>query len=195
MSVANHYGIGLFIDADPSVADSIPPVDIRALYSNMQMRMPPRRIYGTRYAWSYMLPRPTLRPLGYTRDDDEPLPPRLYMDAYTTTPAPATEEQGMLSSMETAAPPVHATTFPEPYASDATYTRPYSYEMVGLALEHTPSPPMVVTPVTPLIHVDEAKLYRTTHKGSTISYHLPSGTRLAIASSRDGVEAWESWWS
>lgn len=195
MSVANHYGIGLYTDADLSEADSVPSVDIRTLYSNMQMRMPPRCIYGTRYAWSYMLPRPTLRPLGYTRDDDEPLPPRLYMDAYTT-PAPATQEQGMPSSMETAAPPVHVNTLAEPYTSDASsYTRAFSYDMVGLPLAHTPSPSLVATPVTPLIHVDEAKLYRTTHKSSTISYHLPSGTRLAQASSQDDVYAWESWWS
>lgn len=77
---------------------------------------------------------------------------------------------------------------------DAQYWEAYQYEGDRLytQAEETPSPSINRIPSMTLIHVDEAKLYRTTHAGSTINYHLPSGTRRLQKRTEENVDFWDS---
>lgn len=177
-----------------SETDLLAQVDLPTLYSNRQMRMAPRHVYGTRHPWAYMLPRPTLRHVGYTRDDEEPLPPRFYTESLGR-PASWPHVQSTPPSYVASAHPSHPNAHAVPYEADGQYNEalPYEREMVHTHMEGTPSPILsrMPPPLAP-IHVDEAKLYRTTHKSSTIAYHLPSGTRQVQRRREENVDFWDS---
>jgi len=102
--------------------------------------------------------------------------------------------QNMPPSYAGPAHPAPPNTSVDPYAVDAQYTYllPNEMERLYARTEETSLPMMdTLPPLTP-IHVDEAKLYRTTHRSSTIPYHLPSNTRHLQRRREKDEDLWDS---
>lgn len=138
----------------PSLAETL-----AYLHPTSIVSLPARHVYGTRYFFSVILPRPSLRYLGDTENDTSHDIPKAEMvelreaeKAQTSKPYP-TYLDDLYPYHFNAFNECHQTNNTHEDANDVTYyITPISYSPIA---------------------IDEARLYAAKRKGKATPYHLP----------------------